>query len=150
MRQAKKHGLLDRFSWQPLPCSALTASYACSSAVHSTAVRRAARLKSRLVQHPLPGVAAAAVSLADQRRNHALRLDAAAMRPAVRWVSFLLGRWRSQLSEALTVVHGAAVGERLALVVCSHSLRLHSARRRLLRDDAAFEKRSRDPVPDDA
>jgi hypothetical protein len=56
----------------------------------------------------------------------------------------------SQLSEALTVVDGAAVGERLALVVCSHSLRLYNARRRLLRDDAAFEKRSRDPVPDDA
>ena len=69
---------------------------------------------------------------------------------SVRWVAFLLGRWRSQLSEAINVIDGAAVGERLALAVCSHSMRMHSARRRLLRDNAAFEKRSRDPVSDDA
>ena len=111
-------------------------------------VRDPAALVGVLVPHLLPGAAVAAASLADQRRNHALRLDAAVMRPAVRWVAFLLGRWRSQLSEALTVVDGAAVGESLALAVCSHSLRVYSARRRLLRGDAAFEKRSRDP--DDA
>jgi hypothetical protein len=111
-------------------------------------VRDPAALVGVLVPHPLPGAAVAVASLADQRRNHALRLDAAVMRPAVRWVAFLLGRWRSQLSEALTVVDGAAVGESLALAVCSHSLRVYSARRRLLRGDAAFEKRSRDP--DDA
>jgi hypothetical protein len=72
------------------------------------------------------------------------------MRPAVRWVAFLLGRWRSQLSEAINAIDGAVIGERLALAVCSHSMRMHSARRRLLRDSAAFEKRSRDPVSDDA
>ena len=49
------------------------------------------------------------------------------MRPAVRWVAFLLGRWRSQLSEAIDAIDGAAVGERLALAVCSHSMRMHSA-----------------------
>jgi hypothetical protein len=113
-------------------------------------VRDPVALDGVLVQHPLPGAAVAVVSLADQRRNHALRLDAAVMRPAVRWVAFLLGRWRSQLSEAINAIDGAAVGERLALAVCSHSMRMHSARRRLLRDNAAFEKRSRDPVSDDA
>jgi hypothetical protein len=108
-------------------------------------VRDQVALDGVLVQQPLPSAAVAVVSLTDQRRIHALRLDAAVMRPALRWVACLLGRWCSQLSEAITAIDGASVNERLVLAVCSQSMRMHSARRRLLRDNAAFEKRSRDP-----
>ena len=100
-----------------------------------------------LVQPPLPGAEIAVASLADQRRDHALPLDAATVKPVARWVAFLTGRWRDQMSEPLKVFEGAGLGERLVRVVCSHSLRVYSTRRRLLRDDPAFVARSRDPVP---
>ena len=86
-----------------------------------------------LVQHPVHGAAAAVVPLDVQRRDHALRplpLDAALMRPVARWVSFLTGRCRAQLSEALTVIEGAAVGVRLVSAVCAHSQRVSRVRRR--------------------
>ena len=102
-----------------------------------------------LVQHPVHGAAAAVVPLDVQRRDHALRplpLDAAVMRPVARWVSFLTGRWRAQLSEALTVIEGAAVGARLVSAVCAHSQRVSRVRRRLLRGVADFAERFRDPA----
>jgi len=102
-----------------------------------------------LVQHPVHGAAAAVVPLDVQRRDHAMRplpLDAAVMRPVARWVSFLTGRWRAQLSEALTVIEGAAVGARLVSAVCAHSQRVSRVRRRLLRAVAGFAERSRDPA----
>ena len=102
-----------------------------------------------LVQHPVHGAAAAVVPLDVQRRDHAMRplpLHAAVMRPAARWVSFLTGRWRAQLSEALTVIEGAAVGARLVSAVCAHSQRVSRVRRRLLRGVAGFAERSRDPA----
>ena len=110
-------------------------------------VRNPAAQNGVLVQHPLPGAAAAVASLADRRRDHALRLDAAVMRPATLWVSFLTGRWRNQLSEPLGIIDGAAVGARLVRVVCAHSLRVYSSRRFVLRDNADFAARSRDPRP---
>ena len=101
-----------------------------------------------LVQHPVHGAAAAVVPLDVRRRDHAARplpLDDAVMRPAARWVSFLTGRWRAQLSEAIAVIDGAAVGARLVSAVCAHSQRVSSTRRRLLRGVAGFAERSRDP-----
>ena len=83
-----------------------------------------------------------------QRRDHAARplpLDAAVMRPAARWVSFLTGLWRAQLSEAIADIEGAAVGARLVSAVCAHSQRVSRTRRRLLRGVAGFAERSRDP-----
>ena len=102
-----------------------------------------------LVQHPVHGAAAAVVPLDVQRRDHALRplpLDATVMRPAACWVSFLTGLWRAQLSEAIAVIEGAALGARLVSVVCAHSQRVSSTRRRLLRDVAGFAERARDPA----
>ena len=102
-----------------------------------------------LVQHPLPGAAAAVVPLDARRRDHALRplpLDAAVMRPVARWVSFLTGRWRAQLSEAIAVIEGAEVGASLVSAVCAHSLLVSRVRRRLLRGVAAFPDRHRDPA----
>jgi hypothetical protein len=101
-----------------------------------------------LVQHPVHGAAAAVVPLDVRRRDHAARplpLDAAVMRPAARWVSFLTGLWRAQLSEAIAVIEGAAVGARLVSAVCAHSQRVSRTRRRLLRGVAGFAERSRDP-----
>jgi hypothetical protein len=111
-------------------------------------VRDPAALNGVLVQHPLPGAAAAsaAASLADRRRDHELRLDAAAMRSAARWVAFLTGCWRAQLAEALSTVAGATEGGRLVRVVSEHSLQVYSARRRVLRGVPAFDKRPRDPA----
>ena len=109
-------------------------------------VRDPAALNGVLVQQPLPGVAAAAASLADRRRNHELRLDDAAMRSAARWVAFLTGCWRAQLAEALGTVVGAAVGGRLVRAVSEHSLKVYSARRRVLRGVPDFDKRPRDPI----
>jgi hypothetical protein len=68
------------------------------------------------------------------------------MRPVARWVSFLAGRWRAQLSEALTVIEGAAVGARLVSAVCAHSQSVSRVRRRLLRGVADFAERFRDPA----
>ena len=68
------------------------------------------------------------------------------MRPAARWVSFLTGLWRAQLSEAIGVIEGAAVGARLVSAVCAHSQRVSRTRRRLLRGVAGFAERSRDPA----
>ena len=68
------------------------------------------------------------------------------MRPVVRWVSFLTGLWRAQLSEAIAVIEGAAVGARLVSAVCAHSQRVSRTRRRLLRGVAGFAARSRDPA----
>ena len=110
-------------------------------------VRDPAALNGLLVQHPLPGAAAAAVSLADRRRDHELRLDAAAMRSAALWVAFLTGCWRTQLAEALATIVGAKEGGRLVRVVSAHSLHVYSARRRLLRGVPDFAERPRDPAP---
>ena len=102
-----------------------------------------------LVQHPLPGAAAAVVPLDVRRRDHALRplpLDAVVMRPVARWVAFLTGRWRAQLSEAIAVIDGAEVGASLVGAVCAHSLLVSRVRRRLLRGVADFPDRSRDPA----
>jgi hypothetical protein len=102
-----------------------------------------------LVQHPVHGAAGAVVPLDVQRRDHAARplpLDAAIMRPAARWVSFLTGLWRAQLSEAIDVIEGAALGARLVSAVCAHSQRVSRTRRRLLRGVAGFAERSRDPA----
>jgi hypothetical protein len=110
-------------------------------------VRDPAALNGLLVQHPLPGAAAAAVSRADRRRDHELRLDAAAMRSAALWVAFLTGCWRTQLAEALATIVGAKEGGRLVRVVSAHSLHVYSARRRLLRGVPDFAERPRDPAP---
>ncbi len=109
-------------------------------------VRDPTALSGVLVQQPLPGVAAAAATLADRRRNHELRLDDAAMRSAARWVAFLTGCWRAQLAEAHGTVVGAAVGGRLVRAVSEHSLKVYSARRRVLRGTPDFDKRPRDPA----
>jgi hypothetical protein len=110
-------------------------------------VRDPAALNGLLVQHPLPGAAAAAVSLADRRRDHELRLDEAAMRSAALWVAFLTGCWRTQLAEALATIVGAKEGGSLVRVVSAHSLHVYSARRRLLRGVPDFAERPRDPAP---
>ena len=68
------------------------------------------------------------------------------MRSAARWVAFLTGCWRAQLAEALGTVVGAAVGGRLVRAVSEHSLKVYSARRRVLRGVPDFDKRPRDPA----
>jgi hypothetical protein len=67
-------------------------------------------------------------------------------RSAARWVAFLTGCWRAQLAEALDTVAGAAVGGRLVRAVSEHSLKVYSARRRVLRGVPEFDKRLRDPA----
>jgi hypothetical protein len=101
-----------------------------------------------LIQHPVHGAAAAVVPLHVRRRDHAARplpLDAAVMRPAARWVSFLTGLWRPQLSKAIVVIEGAAVDARLVGAVCAHSQRVSLTRRLLLRGVVGFAERFRDP-----
>ena len=68
------------------------------------------------------------------------------MRSSARWVAFLTGCWRAQLAEAIGTVVGAAVGGRLVRAVSEHSLKVYSARRRLLRGVPDFDKRLRDPA----
>jgi hypothetical protein len=109
-------------------------------------VRDPAAMNGVLVPQPLPGVAVAAATLADRRRNHALRLDAVAIRVAAHWVAFLTGCWRTQLAEAMGTVVGATEGGRLVRIVSEHSLRVYSARRRLLRGAPDFDQRQRDPA----
>jgi hypothetical protein len=68
---------------------------------------------------------------ADQRRDHALRLDAAAMRSFARWVAFLTRCWRTAIGAPRLFVW---------FTLCS-------ARQRALRGVPDFVQRPRDPAP---
>ena len=107
-------------------------------------VRDMAARNSILVPHPADPAVHVAAPLA---APPVMRLDVDAMSGAARWVAFLTGRWRAQLSESARDIQGADLGARLVRAVCTHNLRVFSARRRLLRADADFRVRSRDPPP---
>jgi hypothetical protein len=84
-------------------------------------------------------------SLAERRRNYSLALHSARMRPAATWVAFFANRWVRAIATQTTDEFSAVIGERLLSLICSHSQRVHSARRRALHDNIGFAIRDRDP-----
>ena len=86
--------------------------------------------------------------LTERRLNHRLPLSSARMRPAAAWVSY----FTQQLSRGIATESShelpARIGERLICLVCDHSQRLFSARRRVLQLHVGFAVRDRDPGAD--
>jgi hypothetical protein len=70
------------------------------------------------------------------------------MRPAATWVAFYANRWVRAIATQDTDECSARLGQRLLDLICSHSQRVHSARRRALHDNIGFAIRDRDPSAD--
>jgi hypothetical protein len=84
-------------------------------------------------------------SLADRRRDCSFALHAARMHPAATWVAFFANVWVRAIATQTTDEYPSVLGERLLSLICSHSQRVHSARRRALHDHVGFAIRDRDP-----
>lgn len=78
----------------------------------------------------------------------ALRLVAARVEPAVRWISALTNSWRHSIVAGEHSPQSDA-GGKLVEIVCLHNQKLYSARRKLLSNDAHFRSRDRDPIASD-
>jgi hypothetical protein len=87
-------------------------------------------------------------SLAERRRDCSFALHSARMRPAATWVAFYANRWVRAIATQDTDECSARLGQRLLDLICSHSQRVHSARRRALHDNIGFAIRDRDPSAD--
>lgn len=87
-----------------------------------------------------------ALSVDELRLTGSISYDANRMRNASQWISFFTSAFRLQITSG-TSTPAASVGERLVSTVVAHCQTVYSTRRRLLRGNAEFLGRLRDPLP---